>query len=51
MRLLINTKPKIPEAFKNKAPLSSTSLPKLSIMIGATISPIKSDSSSSKIKS
>jgi len=48
---LINTKPNIPQIFKNKAPLSSTSLPKLVIKIGATMSPIKSLSSSSKIKS
>ena len=44
-------KPNIPEIFKNNAPLSSTSFPKLEINKGATTSPIKSDSSSSKIKS
>jgi hypothetical protein len=36
--------------FKNKAPLSSTSFPKLEIKIGATMSSIKSLSSSSRIK-
>jgi hypothetical protein len=43
--------PKIPDIFKNKAPLSSTFFPKFEINKGATTSPIKSDSSSSNIKS
>jgi len=49
--LFVKTKLKIPQTFKNNAPFSSTSFPKLEINNGATTSSTKSLSSSSKIKS
>jgi hypothetical protein len=47
---LNNTKAKTVLSFKKSAPLSSTFFPRLDIKIGATISSIKSLSSSSRIK-
>jgi hypothetical protein len=49
--LFVNTNAKTPQTFKKRAPLSSTSFPRLVTKIGATTSSTKSLPSSSKIKS
>jgi len=51
IKLHVSTNPKIVHTFKNKAPLSSTFFPILTIKSGATTSSMKVLSSCSKIKS